>query len=190
MLRRISSILIIFQLLLAQLVFASNKGKAGQDPALFGAESFPYTCELQSGDSPWFKIQFILTVKKSASTGEYNMIQDIAVFVAYWDYEFLNSFGITTNLGKYGSSLMRMGDKSIQMQSNTEDLPLITDMDIDGWKQELKRIGKSISIRAGNEAPDEMIDKMLTKPEYIKDTRSFLIALQMQINIQTMKNKT
>jgi replication-associated recombination protein RarA len=66
----------------------------------------------------------------------------------------------------------------------------LTDMDIDGWKQELKRIGKSISIRAGNEAPDEMIDKMLTKPEYIKDTRSFLIALQMQINIQTMKNKT
>jgi len=66
----------------------------------------------------------------------------------------------------------------------------LTDMDIDGWKQELKRIGKSISNRAGNEAPDEMIDKVLTNIAYIKDTRSFLIALQMRLNIHTMKNKT
>lgn len=66
----------------------------------------------------------------------------------------------------------------------------LTDMDIDEWKGELKRIGKSISNRAGNEATDEMIDKVLTNYEYIKDTRSFLIALQMKYNINKMKNKT
>jgi replication-associated recombination protein RarA len=65
-----------------------------------------------------------------------------------------------------------------------------TDMTIDEWKQELKRIARLVSNRAGYEAPDEMINKVLSINDNIKDTRSFLIALQMRYNIDQMKNKT
>jgi replication-associated recombination protein RarA len=65
-----------------------------------------------------------------------------------------------------------------------------TDMNVDEWKQELKRVAKLVSNRAGSEAPDEMINKVLSINDYIKDTRSFLIALQMRYNIHQTKNKT
>jgi len=65
-----------------------------------------------------------------------------------------------------------------------------TNMNLEGWKQELKRIAKLVSNRAGKEATDELIDKVLSNNDYIKDTRSFLIALQMYYNIHQMKDKT
>ena len=66
----------------------------------------------------------------------------------------------------------------------------ITDMNIEGWKTELKRIGKNISKLAGNEATDEQIDKVLSNPLYLTDPRSFLIALELQIKMHQWKNKT
>ena len=66
----------------------------------------------------------------------------------------------------------------------------ITDMDVDGWKKELKRIGKNISKLAGMEASEELIDKVLSNPLYISDTRSFLIALELQSKMHQWKNRT
>lgn len=66
----------------------------------------------------------------------------------------------------------------------------ITDMDVNGWKNELKRIGKNISKLAGTEATDELIDIVLSNPLYLTDPRSFLIALELKIKMREWKNKT
>lgn len=66
----------------------------------------------------------------------------------------------------------------------------ITDMTIDEWKDELKRVGKNVSTLAGIEATDELIDKVLSNPLYITDARSFLIALELQCKMHEWKNTT
>lgn len=66
--------------------------------------------------------------------------------------------------------------------------PHINDMDIDEWKNELRRIGKSISILAENEAPDEVIDKVLSNPLYLTDARSFIMSLELQTKMYKRKH--
>ena len=61
-------------------------------------------------------------------------------------------------------------------------------MSIDEWKNELKRIGKNVSKLAGNDAPDEVIDKVLTNPLYLTDARSFLLALELQTKMHKRKH--
>ena len=64
----------------------------------------------------------------------------------------------------------------------------IDDMTIEEWKVELRRIGNNISKLAGIEAPDEIMEKVLSNPLYIKDARSFLIALQLKCKTHQWKN--
>lgn len=77
----------------------------------------------------------------------------------------------------------------ISQKDNTFKLhPHVGSLDVEGWKSELRRIGKRVSKNAGYEAPDEVISKVLTNPLYLTDARSFLIALELQTKMYARKH--